>query len=303
MDLMPLRYAVAVGEEGTFTAAAAACFVAQPSLSQAVRNLERELGVELFTRLPRRARPTAAGEAFLAAARRALHAVDAIRLEVAAVSGLISGHVDLVALPTLAQDPVAGIVGAFCVAHPGVTVRLAQPDGTADLLEAVRDGRSEIGITVGTPADDGRLVSRPLGRQEIVAVLPPGGPRRRRITAAALAAMPLVVQPVGTATRALLDDLLAAAGSPPIVAVETDQREAIVPLVSAGAGAAVLPRSMAVAAGADAVQVVSIHPVPWRRLVLVHRPGALSPAGAALAVLATAPRDNLPGRTENGGRR
>jgi hypothetical protein len=60
---------------------------------------------------------------------------------------------------------------------------------------------------------------------------------------------------------------------------------------------------MAVAAGADAVQVVAIRPVPWRRLVLVHRPGALSPAGAVLAALATAPRDNLPGRTENGGRR
>src|SRR5436190_174717 len=135
MDLMPLRYAVAVADEGTFTAAAEVCFVAQPSLSQAVRNLERELGVELFTRLPRR----------------------------------------------------------------------AQPDGTADLLEAVRDGRSEIGITVSTAGDDGRLVSRPLGRQEIVAVLPPGGRRRRGLTAAELVTMRLVVQPSGTATRALLD--------------------------------------------------------------------------------------------------
>src|SRR6478735_661352 len=80
MELHQLRYAVAVVDQGTFTAAAAACFVAQPSLSQAVRQLERELGAELFARIGRRVRLTAAGEAFVPAAREALRAVETVRL-------------------------------------------------------------------------------------------------------------------------------------------------------------------------------------------------------------------------------
>ena len=72
MELHQLRYVLAVVEHGTFTAAAAACYVAQPSLSHAVGLLERELGVELFHRIGRRVVLTAAGEAFVEPAREAL---------------------------------------------------------------------------------------------------------------------------------------------------------------------------------------------------------------------------------------
>src|SRR4051794_38005948 len=118
MELQQLRYAVAVVDTGTFTAAAEQCLVAQPSLSQSIRNLERELGVELFHRIGRRVVLTASGAAFANAARLALHAVDNVRIEVDAVRGLIAGTLDLVALPTLASDPVTPLVGAFRVAHP-----------------------------------------------------------------------------------------------------------------------------------------------------------------------------------------
>ena len=79
MELQKVRYVVAVVDHGTFTAAAAACFVAQPSLSHAVRALERELGVDLFHRIGRHVRVTAAGEAFIPAARATLSALDALR--------------------------------------------------------------------------------------------------------------------------------------------------------------------------------------------------------------------------------
>ena len=118
MELQQLRYALAVVEHGTFTAAAEACFVAQPSLSHAIRTLERDLGVELFHRIGRRAQLTSAGEAFVPAARQVLRAVDAVRAEVGAVVDLITGRLDLVALPTLAVDPVATLVGAFRKALP-----------------------------------------------------------------------------------------------------------------------------------------------------------------------------------------
>src|SRR4051794_11723515 len=173
MDLRQLRYTLAVVDEGTFTAAAAACFVAQPSLSQAVAALERELGVALFDRVGRRVVLTAAGAAFVPAAREALRAVENVGAAVAAVAGVLAGHLDLVALPTLAVDPVPPLVGAFRRAHPGVVVRLAHPDDTGELLDRVRSGASELGITE-LPVAAERIVSRPLLRQELVAVLPPG---------------------------------------------------------------------------------------------------------------------------------
>lgn len=289
MDLQQMRYALAVVDTGTFTAAARACLVAQPSLSQSVRNLERELGVELFHRIGRRVVVTAAGRAFADAARLALLAADAVSLEVSAVSGVLSGSLELVSLPTLALDPITPLVGAFRTAHPRVLVRLAHPDGTDDLVHSVRTGASEVGITATAGAVPGRgLVSHRLGRQEVVAVLPPGSPRPKSITAAEFARLPLVTNPVGTNTRSLLESLLQDVAMAPQIAVETDQREAVVPLVLAGAGAALLPRAMAEAAVLQHAVVLPFTPRLWRDLVLVHRDATLSPAARAFVAMCLA---------------
>ena len=289
MDLQQMRYALAVVDTGTFTAAARSCLVAQPSLSQSVRKLERELGAELFHRIGRRVVVTAAGRAFADAARRALRAAEDVRAEVSAVSGVLAGSLELVSLPTLALDPITPLVGAFRTAHPQVLVRLAHPDGTDDLMHSVQTGASEVGITATATALPGRgLVSHRLGRQEVVAVLPPGSSRRKAITAAQFARLPLVTNPMGTNTRSLLESLLNDIGAAPQIAVETDQREAVVPLVVAGAGAALLPRSMAVAAALQDAVVLPFEPRLWRDLVLVHRDAALSPAARAFVEMCLA---------------
>jgi LysR family transcriptional regulator, carnitine catabolism transcriptional activator len=289
MELHQLRYALAVVDQGTFTAAARVSFVAQPSLSHAIRTLESELGVELFHRIGRRTTLTAAGEAFLPAAREVVRAVATLRADVDAVAGVVAGHLDLVALPTLAVDPVTPLVGAFRTAHPAVTVRLAHPENTSELVGLVRSGDSEIGIT-DLPVTVERIRALPLGRQELVAILPPGSARPRRLDLAELARRPLVTQPTGTSTRDTLDTAFAAAGAAPTIAVQTDQREAIVPLVLAGAGAAVVPRPMAVAARRQGAVIASLRPALWRELGLIHRAATLSPAAHAFVDLATRPR-------------
>lgn len=291
MEVHQLRYAVAVVDHGTFTAAAAACFVAQPSLSHAVRTLEAELGVELFQRIGRRPRLTAAGEALVPAAREALRALDTIRADVEAVRGLVGGHLDLVALPTLAVHPVAPLVGAFRRAHPLVTVRLAHPESTDDLVELIRSGHSEIGITeLPLRVGDERIRTTRIGRQELVAILPPGTPAPRRLDLHALAARPLVTQRPGTSTRDALDAAFQAAAVTPTlsIAVETDQREAIVPLVLTGAGVAVVPAPMAEVAAAQGAVVARLQPRLWRELGLIQRDASPSPASRAFADLARA---------------
>lgn len=293
MELQQLRYALAIADNGTFTAAAAACYVAQPSLSHAIRNLEAELGVGLFNRIGRRVTLSAAGEAFVPAAREVLRTLETLRANVDAVAGVTAGRLDLVALPSLAVDPVTPLVGAFRAAHPGVTVRLAHPDDTSDLIGLVRCGDSEVGITE-LPISAGDLASRQLGRQELVAIFPPGSPRRGRRELTELTRHPLVTQPPGTSTRDALDAAFSALGLSILVAVETDQRDAIVPLVLAGAGVGVVPRPMAIVAKGQGAVISPLQPALWRQLGLVHRKATLSPAARAFIDIAVEARGAEP---------
>jgi LysR family transcriptional regulator, carnitine catabolism transcriptional activator len=288
MDLRQLRAVVAIVDHGGFTRAAAALHVAQPSLSQTVRTLETELGVELFHRTGRRVTLTAAGEALLEPARRALRDADTAREAAVEVAGLVAGHVDVVALPTLAVVPVAELVGRFRRAHPAVTVRLTEPEDPAALVAMLRDGRSELGFTELPLADDD-LETRVLADQRYDAVLPPGSSAPDAVSAPIplqrLAGLPLVTTPPGTSTRHLADDAFTGAGLRPTIAVETSHREVIVPLVLAGAGAALLPHELAADAAARGAEAHPVRPAITRRIGVAHRRGSLSPAARAFLEL------------------
>jgi LysR family carnitine catabolism transcriptional activator len=131
----------------------------------------------------------------------------------------------------------------------------------------------------------GTLDALSLGAQELALILPPG-------TATAdwesgqLAATPFIAAPPGTSTRRLLDETLAAAGHRPRLAVVTAQRDAILPLVLAGAGAALIPESLATVAAQLGAVVIWPVPAAVRLLALVHRPGSLSPAAARFCEMA-----------------
>src|SRR5262245_50840995 len=127
MDLRQVEYVVGVVDAGTFTAAAAALHVSQPSLSQGIARLEAELGTPLFHRVGRGAVLSAAGEAFVGPARRMLREARLARESVAAVAELETGTLDLVALPTLAADPAAVAVGRVRPEPPGRRRRVADP--------------------------------------------------------------------------------------------------------------------------------------------------------------------------------
>src|SRR3954462_5670383 len=128
MELRQVEYVIGVVDAGTFTAAAAALPVPHPTLSKGVARLESELGTALFHRVGRGAVLSAAGEAFVAPARRMLREARLARERGAAGSEVDAGSLALVALPPLAADPVAVAVGRFRRAHPGVVVRIAEPE-------------------------------------------------------------------------------------------------------------------------------------------------------------------------------
>ncbi len=290
MDLRQLTYLVAVADHGGFTAAARAVHVSQPSLSHGIRVLEAELGVELFARLGRSVSPTASGAAVIAAARRVLREVADLEAAVAAIGALEQGRLVLAALPTLAVDPLAAMLGGFRRAHPGVVLRVLESEDPAGVEQRVRAGEAELGLTDITSVGRG-LRRVPLFRQDLVAVSPPDADASPDpLTPAALAALPLVVTPPRTSTRRLLDAAFSRHGIEPRIAVELTNREAIVPLVLAGAGTSIMSASLAASAAQQGAVVRSLRPALSRRIGLVHRRAALSPAAAALVALA---RDRL----------
>ena len=287
MDDRRLRYFISVVDEGGVTRAAERLHIAQPSLSQALRAFEDELGVRLFERAGRGLRLSSAGEALVGPARQILRDIDDARSAVRGVVELTSGTLDVAALATLAVDPMATLIGRFRERYPGVQVRVREPE-TADRVGAlVRDGSCELGAA-HLPLPRHQLVSHPLARQELLFVLPADAPTSgdRPLGARELTRTPFVVSPPGTSTRILLEQALGSVGVTPQIAVETSAREAIVPLVLAGAGAALLPAPLAREAERRGAKVRPARPSITREVGLIHRSSPLSAAGSAFLALA-----------------
>lgn len=256
----------------------------QPALSKRVARLEGEFGVRLFHRIGRGVRLTPAGEVFLAPARQALHDVEAARASVAAVAGLRGGELDIAALLTLAVSHLAELVGAFRVAYPDVVVRITGSEDAAGVAALVRTARWEIGVCDLPVAD---LVTWPWFRQELLAVFPPGTKlrSRRRLPVADLVAHPAVMASPGMSTRTLVEELFARVDTAPRVAVETNLRDALVPLTLAGAGVTFVSTPLAEEAARRGAVVAHIDPPPTRPIGVLTRPGVQTPAAALLGLV------------------
>lgn len=286
LDVRRLSLFVAVVDHRGFTRAARALYISQPALSQAISELETALGLQLFHRLGREVHLTSAGENLLGPARAVLRQLDAACQIAAEAIGLSAGRLELSSLRSLAADPLPALLGQFVRAHPGVDVRLASPDGPLSLIEQVRDGDAEVGITDSAHGSIG-LVSFPLETQRMVILFPPGYPAPQRpLSVTELADVPLVVTPSNTSSRNRLDQLLASHGLKAKIRIETPQREAVLPFVLSGVGAAVVPAGLARIGRASGAVSAGIEPELVRHLVVLHRSTALTPAAAAFVVLA-----------------
>lgn len=282
MDARQLRHFLAVVEQGSVTKAAATLRIAQPSLSQSLRGLERELGVELFHRTARSVVLSAAGATLAGPARQVLRDLEAAATAVQQVRELRSGRLDIATLATLAVDPIAELVGTFRTRHPGIAIHLAAPEDALGVGELVRTGQCQLGFAhVVMPDPD--LVTIPLATQRVLVALPPGSKpgAGRALGLRQLARLSWVASPPGTSTRIMLDEGLATLGLAAAIAVQTPHREAIVPLVLAGAGATLLPDALAREAGRRGAVICQTRPALARRIAVVHRAAALSPAAAA----------------------
>lgn len=285
-DARRLAYFLAVVDAGTITRAAEQLHIAQPSLSLAIRDLEHDFGAPLFSRVGRRLVLNETGQALVDLARQVVGGLASARTAVAARSSLDSGEVSIATPASLAIEPLAPAIAAFRRTYPGVLVRiLRQPPGTEH--ELVASAQADLGLIIDDPRHprEHNLVYREIGLHEVVAVLPPGSqtPTAGKLTRAELAKWPLIVAETGSKLRALTDDMTAD-GLQVRIAAEASHREAMLPLILSGVGAALLPSSLSRLAGQLGAVVVGLDPPVLNPMALIHR---IELTAAATAFLET----------------
>ncbi|MEO5690341.1 MAG: LysR substrate-binding domain-containing protein [Burkholderiaceae bacterium] len=260
MELRHLRYFVAVAEELHFTRAAARLNIAQPPLSQQIRALEQQLGVQLFERTRRSVRLTDAGHALLERARELLAATQALpqhlqRIARGEVGQLRIGFSSTLPLTKVLRD----VVAEHRRTHPDVALHLREMHSQLQ-FEHLRRGDLDVGLVrYNEGAPEGvRLTLLRRDPLRLVVPAPHRFARRKSVTIVECRDEAFIGFPgdAGTGTGPLLKRLCAQAGFEPRIAQEAREATTQIGLVAAGLGIAVLPAPL------EAVRIEGVHYVP-----------------------------------------
>lgn len=172
MELRHLEYFVAVVDHGGVSRAAEALHVAQPTISQGLRVLERELKVELFVRTGRKLTPSPAGIALVSDARKALKGVLDVSDHAREIQEARGGVMTITTMPELSSDALVNWASSFLRENPKFHYLISEADSAAGLAAAVETGKSELGFTSLPIAENPQLDSVVIGTQRLLLVAP-----------------------------------------------------------------------------------------------------------------------------------
>ncbi|MFF9348106.1 LysR family transcriptional regulator [Streptomyces sp. NPDC014734] len=279
-----LRVLRAVATTGSFSAAARELGCTQPAVSQQMKALESSAGTTLLIRTGREMRLTQAGEALVRHASGILAGLTAAEEEVAAIAGLRAGRVRLVSFPSGSSTLVPGALAALRAAHPGTRVSLVEAEPPRS-VEMLREGDCDIALAFrygasGAEWDD--LVVRPLLTDRLIGLVPEG----HRLSGSGAVGVAELADDSWIAgcprCRRQLVEVCEESGFTPRIDFATDDYPAVVGLVGAGLGVAVLPELAIESVRAKGVRTVMVEPAVEREIVALTLPDlAQVPAVAA----------------------
>ncbi|MFF5975852.1 LysR family transcriptional regulator [Streptomyces sp. NPDC012769] len=279
-----LRVLRAVAATGSFSAAARELGCTQPAVSQQMKALETSAGTPLLVRTGREMRLTQAGEALVRHAAGILAGLTAAEEEVAAIAGLRAGRVRLVSFPSGSSTLVPTALAALRAAHPGTRVSLVEAEPPRS-VEMLREGDCDVALAfrygVGPDSWDD-LVVRPLLADRLVGLVPEGHrlAGAESVTIGELAEDPWIAG--CPRCRRQLVDVCERAGFTPRIDFATDDYPAVVGLVGAGLGVAVLPQLAIESVRPKGAVTVTVEPAVEREIVALTLPDlAQVPAVAA----------------------
>jgi molybdate transport repressor ModE-like protein len=292
-DLESLRLLVLVGEMGSIGRAAAKLGIAQPSASKRLASLERRFGLALVDRTRRGSALTPDGRVVTDWARRVLDEVDVLLTGAEALRTRREGELRVAASLTVAEHLAPGWIGELRRARPELYVGLLVTNSSI-VCDLVRSGDVDLGF-VESPTVPAELSARRVAADRLAVVVPPNHPwvrRRRPLTAADLAATPLVVRERGSGTRETLERALRQAKVGELQPVaELGSTTAVRSAVVEGAGPAVLS---VLAVDTDLVDgrlvEVTVEGLDLRRQLRAVWPGGRRLIGSGAELLAVALR-------------
>ncbi|GGT89153.1 MULTISPECIES: LysR family transcriptional regulator [Streptomyces] len=279
-----LRVLRAVAATGSFSAAARELGCTQPAVSQQMKALESSAGTPLLIRTGREMRLTQAGEALVRHASGILAGLTAAEEEVAAIAGLRAGRVRLVSFPSGSSTLVPTALAALRAAHPGTRVSLVEAEPPRS-VEMLREGDCDVALAFrygAGPAEWDDLVVRPLLADRLVGLVPDG---HRLADAESVGIAELAGESwiAGCPRcRRQLVEVCEEAGFTPRIDFATDDYPAVVGLVGAGLGVAVLPELAIESVRPKGARTVAVEPAVEREIVALTLPDlAQVPAVAA----------------------
>lgn len=293
-DVFPrsLQYLIAIAEHGSYSRAAEALHVSQPTMSQQIKQLEALLESPLFNRSGRTVRLTDAGEIFLRHAHRARGELDAGRRAIHAVHNLSRGSLRLGWTP-ITDHLTCSLLQAFNNRYPGIILStLEMPQD--DIEVAVAEDRIDIGITFTkrgwAKARSSEIETTVLFEEILCVAVGDGHPRavqQSPIGAREFAQEPLALLNADFALRHHIDRYCHKHGIEPRIAIETNSLSVIIEMVQSGTLATVLPYS--IARTQCGLHAITLSPkIPEKAITLIRRKGHYkSPALLAFSEIAS----------------
>jgi DNA-binding transcriptional LysR family regulator len=290
VNLQQLRYFLATCRHGSFTAAADALFMAQPSVAEQIRRLESEVGVRLFVRTGRRLELTEAGSNLRIHAEKVMAAMEAAEASMQGARHLTGGTASLGTFGVAQRYLVSELVTKFVSRYPEVTVRVIGQH-SSEVIEQVRSGDLEVGL-VSLPVTESTLEVEPILSDEVLFMSRPGPDTEQPMTIERLAALKMIWWPSVSGWKDSIRRQLKAWADEAQVhletAVEVEHIESALKLVAQGLGSSYVLRTVYESTSFPAdVGVVSFSRPIYDTYAFVWRKDhSLSPASLELVAMA-----------------
>jgi LysR family transcriptional regulator, hydrogen peroxide-inducible genes activator len=296
MELRQFLYAIQIAAEKNFSRAAEKLHIAQPSLSQQLSKLEKEIGVLLFQRNTNSVEITHAGDVFVEKAQKILDMVNQLKKEMEDISQMRKGKLVVGSLPITGSHVLPLVLPVFQSRYPEIEIVLVE-DTTTRLEHLTSNGQTDISLLT-LPLHEPSLTCQKLIDEEIWLALPPQHALLQAknqsshsdgawIQISDLEKEPFIVLKKGQGFRQLTEELCLAAGFQPNIVFESSNIDTVQSLVAAGMGIAFVPSMIARTQGSPFTPIyLPLHDKPHRTLVIAYRNGRYL-SKAAEAFIAT----------------
>ncbi len=234
-----------VAKRKSFSQAAEALFLSQPSVSNQVKLLEESYGLKLFDRSGRNIELTHPGEVLLSYAERIFNLAKEADSVIEEIKGLKTGEIRISASNTLGAYYLPDILDLFRKKHPGIEIRM-NVGYTQTVVEDILSFRSDLGL-IGRTVVHSNIAVIPLWEEELVLIVPPNHPFAscRDIDPAELRGEPFIMSERGSGVREITEEILSRAEISPNIVMELGENEAIKRAVSSGLGMTIISAAVA----------------------------------------------------------